>query len=316
MPSPERPPDGAVRAALARALGTDVARVERRPSPYSSSFHLEELDVTLADGRELALMFKDTGAAGMTRRARATKPALVLDPLRELEVYERILEPAALGTAALHGSERRRGWLFLERVEGVELYQVGDRGTWEDVARWLAHAHAALAGAAGVAGRLLRHDAELLRIWPQRAARFVRRRELERVAARYDVVIGRLLALPSTLLHGELYASNVLVDAPTRPSRVCPVDWEMAGVGPALLDLAALVSGWSEDDRRRVGLAYREAMPSARRPPEDVFLAALDACGLHVALQWLGWAPEWRPPAEHDHDWLGEALELAERVGV
>ncbi|HEY3020347.1 MAG TPA: phosphotransferase [Solirubrobacteraceae bacterium] len=305
-----------MRGALARALGARVMRLERRPSPYGSSFRLEELDVALDDGRELALMFKDAGPGGMTPRARAAKPALVLDPLRELEVYERILAPAALGTAALHGADRARGWLFLERVEGVALWQAGDRATWEEVARWLARAHAALAGAGGAAGRLLRHDARLLRLWPRRAARFAGGRELRRIAGRYEDVAARLLALPATLLHGDLYASNVLVDAPVRPSRICPVDWEMAGVGPALLDLAALVSGWREADRRRVALAYREAMPPAQRPEEEDFLAALDACGLHVALQWLGWAPRWRPPAEHDHDWRGEALELAERLGV
>jgi thiamine kinase-like enzyme len=26
--------------------------------------------------------------------------------------------------------------------------------------------------------------------------------------------------------------------------RVCPVDWEMAAVGPGLIDLAALTAGW------------------------------------------------------------------------
>jgi hypothetical protein len=33
-------------------------------------------------------------------------------------------------------------------------------------------------------------------------------------------------------------------------------------------------------------------------------------------VQWLGWAEGWTPPAEHRHDWLGEGIALAERLGL
>jgi hypothetical protein len=33
-------------------------------------------------------------------------------------------------------------------------------------------------------------------------------------------------------------------------------------------------------------------------------------------VQWLGWSPDWSPPAEHAHDWLGEALHLADKLGL
>ena len=39
----------------------------------------------------------------------------------------------------------------------------------------------------------------------------------------------------------------------------------------------------------------------------------LDLARLQVAIQWLGWAPpEWEPPEGQRHDWLGEAVALAE----
>jgi Phosphotransferase enzyme family len=309
---PEHPATADLRAVLEETLDTPVVRLERRPSEYRSSFHLEELDVGLEDGRELALMFKDVAPGSLSRDAQAAKPATVLDFVRELDVYELILEPAAVGTPVLHGIARERHWLFLERFDGVELYQVGERATWERVARWLARTHVALRDAIASSDRLLRYDAELLHLWPRRAAQFVARPELTRVAERYDVVVDRLMAMPATFLHGELYASNVLVDR----GRVCAVDWEMAGFGPPLLDLAALVSGWSDEDRLALALAYRDAMPPEARPSEDVFMATLDACCLHVALQWLGWSPRWEPPEHHAQDWLARALELADRVGV
>jgi hypothetical protein len=49
--------------------------------------------------------------------------------------------------------------------------------------------------------------------------------------------------------------------------------------------------------------------------PED-FLVALDLCHLHLAVQWLGWSPRWTPPPEHTHNWLDEALRLAEKLGL
>src|SRR5260370_39276510 len=100
--------------------------------------------------------------------------------------------------------------------------------------------------------------------------------------------------------------------------RVCPVDWEMAGVGPGLPDLAALTAGaWTDEQKTALALAYHAALPPDHtwftRP--DALLAALDFCHLHLAMQWLGWSPEWSPPPEHRRNWLREALRLAGKLG-
>jgi hypothetical protein len=42
----------------------------------------------------------------------------------------------------------------------------------------------------------------------------------------------------------------------------------------------------------------------------------LQLARLHLAVQWLGWEPTWSPPAEHRHDWLAEALEIAGALGL
>jgi hypothetical protein len=46
-------------AELTRVLGRQVTTVERSPSPYRTSFPLEELRVELADGTRLQLVRKD-----------------------------------------------------------------------------------------------------------------------------------------------------------------------------------------------------------------------------------------------------------------
>ena len=308
--------DSELRDALERELGEPLTALERRTSEYGSSFALEELDVTLADGEELELMFKDVGRVDPA--VRAAKPSFLYDPLREIEVYRDVLEPAGLGTPRFYGADPERGWLFIERVRGVELFQVGARETWEVVARWLADAHARLGADAARAPRAIRYDRAYLERWPQRALDHARAHgdadaaeALEPIALGYHAVVERLLALAPTLVHGEFYASNVLVDSFTNPSRAAPVDWEQAGIGPALVDVAALTAGrWTEDNRAAIAEAYAQAAAGA------LDQEGLEAARLHLALQWLGWSREWSPPPQHRHDWLKEALHSAEKLGL
>ncbi len=326
----------ALEEALSRRSGAQrrVAGLERWPSIYSTSFAIEELDARFEDGTSLRLLFKDLSQQAMLESARRVKPVFLYDPLREIETYRTILKPHRLGTATCYGAivDHRAGryGLFLEKVPGVELYQVGDLATWQKVAQWLAAMHARFTGEIGRlarAARLLRYDADFYRLWIQRA-RTSRGRAgpsepgdvrsgMERLARSYDQVVERLAALPATFIHGEFYASNVLVHETEGKLRVCPVDWEMAAVGPGLVDLAALTAGgWTVDEKTALSMAYfAELMPRDGRwsDPEE-FLTALDNCRLHLAVQWLGWASEWSPPPEHTQDWLGEALSLAERL--
>jgi aminoglycoside phosphotransferase (APT) family kinase protein len=312
-----------------------VLHVERRPSPFRTSFAIEEIVVTLRDGTVLELLLKDVSSAGLAAHARRVKPRFLQCPGREVEVYRRFLAPIRIGPAlfaAVNDAALGQQWLLLEHVAGVELYQVGERAIWEEVARWLARFHAsliaddALCREADAAG-LVRYDAPFFHRWLRRALRFVmhdpsrgrdRRGVLEHVAGRYDELVQRLLSLPASLLHGDFFASNILVQETEHGRRVCPVDWEMAGVGPGLVDLAALCAGsWSDADRTSIALAYqREAISAGLVLPASTsaFLAAFNACRLHLAVQLLGWSARWIPPAAHDHDWLREAEELIEQV--
>ena len=90
----------------------------------------------------------------------------------------------------------------------------------------------------------------------------------------------------------------------------------MAAIGPGQIDLAALTAGsWSEDARRSMALAYHAVLPAGPWTA-DALLDGLEYCRLHLAVQWLGWAEGWTPPPDHAHDWLGEALSVAERLGL
>jgi len=328
----------ALEGALSRRSGTQrrVAGLERRPSIYSTSFAIDELAVRLDDGTSLRMLYKDLSRRAMLENARWVKPAFLYDPMREIETYRSILGPNRLGTAICYGaivdSRAEHYGLFLEKVPGLELYQVGDLATWRRVAEWLAKTHARFAGETGRLARvapLLRYDAGFYRLWADRARAFLglagpqlssdARRGMEQLFGNYERVVGHLAALPVTFVHGEFYASNVLVHKEGEGFRVRPVDWEMAAVGPGLIDLAALTAGgWTAHEREDLALAYHAALvPHENRPPApEAFLVALDYCRLHLAVQWLGWSPGWTPPPEHAQDWLAEALGLAEKLGL
>lgn len=313
-----------------------IVHVERRPTPYRSSFALEELSVQLETGASLSLMFKNLSPDALLEGAAEAKPAFLYDPRREIDVYRTILSRVRAAAPAYYGAvideARRRYWLFIERVPGVELYQVGDLAVWRHVAQELARFHERMAtSASDLADRvpLLRYDAAFYGQWPQRAQAFVGRvrpspsaaalRMLQRLAARYDRVIEPLLSMPPTLIHGECFASNILVHEAPHAPRVCLVDWEMAALGPGLVDLAALTSGrWSDEQRAELATAYYEALkpPDAADWPVERFLHALDCCRLHLAIQQLGWSRSWSAPPQHAHDWLGDALQLTERLSL
>ena len=335
---PQRPELSAAMTTLfGHARASRIVDLDIWPLPYASSFAIDEVKVRFDDGSTLELVCKGTGKAAMLPEARRIKPRFIHHPLREIATYERILAPFGAGAPRFYGSvvNRQRGdyWLFLERVRGVPLTEVGDFATWRHVSAWLGHVHArlgrdpALADAAALVP-LVRYDRANARVWMERAqqhleADVVRPRSIRRrfasLASRYDAFLDELAALPSGFVHGEFFAANVLVEISAGLRRVRPVDWELAGMGPMLMDLAALTAGsWTEDERAELAASYqRAAAPEPRMStPHNGFMRALDCCRLQLAVQRLGWARQWTPPATHRQDWLGEALSVADRLGL
>jgi aminoglycoside phosphotransferase (APT) family kinase protein len=143
------------------------------------------------------------------------------------------------------------------------------------------------------------------------------RRVLDRIARGYAPVVARLAAMPRTVIHGEFYPCNILIRGTGPRARVCPVDWELAALGPGLIDLAALMTGWDDRAQRALTRAYRAAarqdVERPRRIPADS-QRDLDCCRLHLAVRMLGWSETWTPPPQHARDWLAEAASLAARI--
>jgi hypothetical protein len=313
-----------------------IVSIHRRPSLYTSTYPLEELTLDLADGRRLELVFKDLSPHRAGSEASRAKPRFLVDPEREILCYQNLLSRLGGGTPTYHGSVVQPGagryWLFIEKVKGCELYQIGDFTVWKRAARWLAHFHAL--GAQGLwmdsapALRLIRYESAYYGRWLERAMAIsaARTREhneqlefLARLSECYPRVVAQLMALPVSITHGDFYSSNVIVRDLTDGPRICPIDWECAGVGPGLLDLAALTAGrWTAAQRAELEQEYFHVVQPAGLSPGswDDFLCGLQLCRLHLAVQWLGWSADWSPPPEHRHDWLAEAMCATRALGI
>lgn len=331
------PSDQEVIACIEEALGAEheragVTRLDRAAYPYATSYPLEEVQALLDDGRTLRLILKDLTWERLLGDALRTKPRFLYQPRRCIQTYRRVLSRSGVG-ARCYGTFADdltgRYWLLIEKVPGVELWQVGDAHTWEGVARWLARFHSSFADEGDrVLERnpfLIRYVPDFLRIWPSRALDVAAGRGVDgddlrgmaHLVARYDAVVDMLASVPPSFIHGELYPSNVLVGLIDEVQAVWPVDWEMAGVGPPILDLAALTAGWEGEEQAQLVDAYLEQLRSLGGcGPAGEIGTLLDCCRLHYALQWLGWAVDWSPPAEHARDWVSEALTLGERLGL
>src|SRR5262249_49468379 len=154
----------------------------------------------LGDGKILQLIFKDLSPQALLQSARNVKPAFLYDPRREIEVYQKILAPLQLGTADYFGAvvepQLGRYWLFLERVSGMELCQVGEFAIWQQAASWLAGLHRrleAVANRLSLVAHLLTYNSDFYRQWPRRALAFRKaeqsHRELEWLVGRYERVV-------------------------------------------------------------------------------------------------------------------------------
>ena len=294
---------------LSAIMRRPVTSVTVAPWKRYSSHEMRDLTVSLADGRTVSVMLKGLHESAHLEEARRARPLFLYNPRREIEVYQHVLSRLDLDTPTFWGAhvdtDAGEYWLLLENMRGAVPMWECEFEYWTRAARWLARMHAAANAAGGNTDpppSLLRYDAAYYRRWADRAGEFCPPLRPIVQADRYAAVIRRLCAMPASFIHGEFYPSNILVE----DGRIRPIDWETAAVGPALMDLAALSSG-------RLSDAHRDAIVTAYGPVDPDELAL---CGLHIAVQWLGWSQRWKPSKHHEHDWLAEAIALAQRLGI
>jgi aminoglycoside phosphotransferase (APT) family kinase protein len=293
-----------------------VRSVVASPSRFAHRSAADILTVELEDGVTIRLFRKRRGP-----EEAAHPDKLIRD--REPLVYSELLSGAVLPVPTFYGwsSDEAAGRhdLLLEYIDGWSL-QYQDLDHWTTAARWLARLHAepALRGdRLERHGFLLRLDAAYLRAWAERAVTAAGAvsatlsRRLERVVADHGAIADLLASQPPTLVHNDLAPKNVIADVSRAPARICFVDWEMAGVGCGLIDLAHLMHGLSPDDEARMRAAYCAELAGAGLLPTGRELGRLlSACALHNAVYRLAHVRAWGIERGAVARWIDDAASL------
>lgn len=296
---------------------TGGARVERctvRPLTGGSvSGLVERITLHLADGGEHTRGLQDVRDAQVVQVVRKRVfPHETAGP-----AAAQAIRPTATAVPELitWGEDEEGAWLISAFVPGAPL---PDRdapvpaGLFASLARLHAHFH----GAANVPAGVPRVDPEwwerLCHHWvlPQVGRRggrhpagtIARAGALISRAAVHPAVRRTLTGLTPTLLHGDVHPGNVLIDG----QRAWLIDWGSCRVGPAMLDLANLVSLDSD------GFAvYRRTWQDVTTSPLDTRSAELGYrwAAVQIPIQYLPWVIENLTDAE-----VRAALDRAERA--
>jgi aminoglycoside phosphotransferase (APT) family kinase protein len=300
LAAPARGADGLrslVEEAVAGGLreGARVASVASEPSPFAGRSPAEVVSVGFEDGASVRLFVKRLRPdAHPDKRRRDREPA----------VYRELLAGRGLPAPRCYAARPdglAGGWaLVLEHVDGWSLKYHGLE-QWTVAAGRLGELHAHFAGRAddlAAAGFLLRLDAAHFAGWAERAVRAAGAvsADLGRAAARalraHDEAARLVAAQPPTLVHNDLAPKNVMADTAASPARIAIVDWEMAGVGCGLLDLAHLAHGLSAPEARRMLEAYADGR-GAGLPRGGELDRLVAACELLNGVHRLAHAREW-----------------------
>jgi hypothetical protein len=272
-----------------------IVSVQRTRFPYIGSYDCDTVTVQLANGEKLRFFLKDFGFSQRSKDNQEQRRE------RELSVYRDLLARTDLGTPEYYGSvwdeSQKRFWLLLEFVEGIVIK---DHNVEHGViaAGWLGQMQGHYAQHPEdltTCDFLIRHDAgffrskaelalqDVIQISPVAADR------LARIVERYERVIDVMTSQPLTLVHGGYIPWHILVDITREPVRVCAIDWELAGFGATLYDLAFFTDGVEPETRDGICDVYRRAAIQYDVPVCDrtEMHYVLECFRLHRIFDWL-----------------------------
>jgi aminoglycoside/choline kinase family phosphotransferase len=216
-------------------------------------------------------------------------------------VYRQLLAAQRFGAPAVYASAYdevgERYWLLLEDL-GDSTLKSGDLDDWLAAVRWLAAMHGTFLGRDGelrALGCLAEHGpdyywsiAQTARGNLEQACAWRALARFDRLMARFESIIPLLSSQPRTLVHGDIFPRNLIVQP---GHRIRPIDWESAGIGLPIWDLARLVSGWQRDKPAFLATYLVEldrcaAVPIDRRALEVTFTH----CEILDVLWYFGWS--------------------------
>jgi len=287
-----------------RRWGTAIKEARWLPAPNSTSYALRRMALDLADGRKLDVLVKDFDVS-----PHAPDTALARGS-RERYVYEELLAGRGLGTPELYGAlwdeSSGRHWLLLEFVPG-KMLRHSPIEDWIAAAGWLARLHGSIEGhetELAQSGHLVNYGDAYFRGRAERALQAVGsrsgalQRRLEAALDGYETMIEKMCAGRQTFVHGSYRPKNIIVDTRSNPVRICPVDWELAAVGPALHDLAWIADEVDLPTIEQLCKAYVDAAAAVGLAVTGMekMRMEIERLRLHRVLRSLARSAEWGYP--------------------
>lgn len=228
--------DRHLEGALQELIAPELELVSRAPNPYVSSHPIEDVSVSVGnDLLDLFCKYSPTRIDSVTGHRRGA--------LYEGSIYERVFPDREMSTPRLYGTFQLDDdvhCIVLESVSGYRIdHSIYPRGLVEachDLGRFHSRGVRSLRAGHNLFNR---HHFSLLISEAER---------LPGVAARMrgagSTLVDVLSNAPRTIIHGELYPKNILINE----LGIVVTDWESAGVGPGVIDLAVLTQGsWDPD---------------------------------------------------------------------
>ncbi len=300
------------REAMRHGLPAPMRIREHLPWEYHGTATAELLECVLASGAEWRVLWK-RGLAG---------PRDPHDPrggvTYETQLYEHILGPGGYGPpkflGATHDPTTGEDWLFEEFLPGAIRLTEFPVDIARSAAGWLGQFHRAFerSPVAPASAFVRRYDTDWYIGWVEAAMAVIGQAgrqtpEIEAVANGLRYHLPRMLEGPRTLIHGEFYPRNILVDRVA----IRPVDWESAAMAAGEVDLATLTEGWAADVETVLVDRYRAARWLSKPPPG--FEERYQAARAYSACRRLGDRTEWSPEADR---YLEQLLDAATRLGL
>jgi hypothetical protein len=285
-----------------------ITAMEGEPLESQSTYPIERLRVTLESGEQLPVIFKRLQAGEGPKGNR-----------REVLVYQRLLAGGRFGAPVWYAStyDEAQGhyWLFLEDL-GEENLKSGDWEDWIAAAQLLGQMHGTYLGREEelrtlgclgeqgpdyyhAIGRTARENME-------RAGALAALLRFDSFMAWYPALVAHLVRQPRTLVHGDIFPDNLLLQP---GPRIRPIDWESAAIGLGTWDLTRLLDGWGRD-KPALCAVYVETLESVTGVAvcRTAFAQTLACCETLNLLWHLGWEAEDCRDAEFV-DWLVNELE-------
>jgi len=299
-----RTDDDTLREGLERMIPTlldkpsEITDMRWSRCKLSTSYDTYIVTVQLATGGEFKVFLKDFGFSVRLKDSPKQRRE------RELRVYQELLAEAEIGTARYYGSvlDESQGlcWLALEFVDGTPVGYC-ELEHWAPAAGALGRMHGYFARHAEglrACDYLIHQTADYfwsiadlaLRNVSQISPHLVDR--LANIIGHYAPIVAVMTSQPPTLLHGGCRPTNILIKVASDPSRVCIIDWEEAGFGAPLYDVAYLLDGIEPpildpllDAYRQEALAY-----DLRLPPKEEMKYVVDCFRLQMVMNSLSQA--------------------------